>query len=112
MRLRSRLPILAAICLAALAPLASPAQPSAPAGAVITIRNFDFAPMSVTVPVGGSVTWHNMDPEPHTVTSVDGLFRSGGIDQGESYTFRFTKAGTYAYLCSIHPQMRATVVVK
>jgi len=112
MRLRSRLPTLAAICLAALAPLAAHPQPGTPAGPVITIRNFDFAPMSVTVPVGGSVTWRNLDPEPHTVTSTDGVFRSGGIDQGESYTFRFTRPGTYAYLCSIHPQMRAVVVVK
>jgi len=40
------------------------------------------------------VTWKNLDPESHTVTSVDGVFRSGGIDQGESFTFRFTRPGT------------------
>ena len=57
-------------------------------------------------------TWTNLDGEPHTITNVDGLFRSGAIDQGESYTFRFDRPGVYAYLCSIHPKMRATVTVK
>jgi plastocyanin len=80
--------------------------------AVITIRNFDFTPMNVTIAAGGSVTWKNQDGEPHTVTSTDGLFRSGAIDQDESFTFRFDKPGVYAYLCSIHPKMRATVTVQ
>jgi plastocyanin len=81
------------------------------ANAVI-IKNFDFAPMSITVKAGTSVTWKNLDGEPHTVTSVDGLFRSGAIDQNESFTFKFDKPGTYQYLCSIHPRMKAAVIVQ
>lgn len=81
------------------------------ANAVI-IKNFDFAPMSLTVKAGTSVTWKNLDGEPHTVTSVDGLFRSGAIDQNESFTFKFDKPGTYKYLCSIHPRMMAAVIVQ
>ena len=81
------------------------------ANAVI-IKNFDFAPMSITVKTGSSVTWKNLDGEPHTVTSVDGLFRSGAIDQNESFTFKFVKPGTYKYLCSIHPKMMAAVIVQ
>jgi plastocyanin len=81
------------------------------ANAVI-IKNFDFAPMSVTVKAGTSVTWKNLDGEPHTVTSVDGFFRSGAIDQNESFTFKFDKPGTYKYLCSIHPRMMAAVIVQ
>jgi plastocyanin len=78
----------------------------------VVIKNFDFAPMSLTVKAGTSVTWKNLDGEPHTVTSADGLFRSGAIDQNESYTFKFDKPGTYKYVCSIHPKMMAAVIVQ
>jgi plastocyanin len=78
----------------------------------VVIKNFDFAPMSLTIKAGTSVTWKNLDGEPHTVTSVDGLFRSGAIDQDGSFTFKFDKPGTYMYLCSIHPKMRASIIVQ
>ncbi len=78
----------------------------------IVMHNFDFSPMMLTVPVGTTVTWHNMDGEPHTVTSLDGLFRSGALDQDETYSFTFKKAGTYKYVCTIHPRMTGTVVVR
>lgn len=82
-----------------------------PANSVV-MKNFDFSPMSLTIKAGGSVTWKNLDGEPHTVTSVDGLFRSGALDQNDSYTFKFDKPGTYKYLCSIHPRMMAAIIVK
>jgi len=50
--------------------------------------------------------------EPHTVTSVDGLFRSGALDENYSFSFKFEKPGVYKYTCSIHPRMMATVTVK
>ena len=78
----------------------------------VTIKDFDFQPMAVTVPVGSTVTWKNLDGEPHTVTSVDGAFRSGALDEGDSFSFRFTRPGVYAYLCTIHPRMTATITVK
>ncbi len=91
---------------------AAVAQTAPPQSVAIDIKNFDFAPMDISVPAGTSVTWKNLDGEPHTVTSLDGLFRSGAIDQDESFTFRFDKPGVYAYLCSIHPKMRATITVR
>ncbi|MGD0866413.1 MAG: cupredoxin family copper-binding protein [Rhizomicrobium sp.] len=78
----------------------------------VVMKNFDFAPMSITIKAGTSVTWKNLDGEPHTVTSVDGLFRSGALDQNDSFTFKFDKPGTYKYLCSIHPRMTASVIVQ
>lgn len=81
-------------------------------GNSIAIRNFMFAPMSLQVTVGTTVTWTNFDGEPHVIRSVDDAFRSGALDQNESFSFRFDKAGTYKYVCSIHPQMVATIVVK
>jgi plastocyanin len=88
----------------ALAPAADPAA--------IAIHDFMFSPMSLVVAAGTTVTWTNFDPEPHTIRSVDDTFRSGALDQNDSFKFRFDKPGTYKYVCSIHPQMVATVVVK
>lgn len=78
----------------------------------ITIKNFNFAPMQLSVSAGTTVTWKNADEEPHTVTSESGAFRSGAIDGGGSYFFKFLKPGTYKYVCSIHPQMTGMVIVK
>jgi plastocyanin len=80
--------------------------------AMVVMKNFDFAPMAVSVPVGATVTWKNLDGEPHTVVSADGVFRSSALDQNDTFTFKFTKPGIYRYLCSIHPKMMATVTVK
>jgi plastocyanin len=78
----------------------------------IVMKNFDFAPMSATVAAGTTVTWTNQDGEPHTVVSADGLFRSAALDQNDTFKFTFTKPGTYKYVCSIHPKMVGTIVVK
>jgi plastocyanin len=85
---------------------------TAGSGNMVVMKNFDFSPMAITVPAGSTVTWKNLDGEPHTVVSADGQFRSGALDQDDSFTFRFTRPGTYRYLCSIHPKMMATVTVK
>jgi plastocyanin len=68
--------------------------------------------MAITVPAGATVTWKNLDGEPHTVTSMDGSFRSTALDENDAYSFRFAKPGVYKYLCAIHPRMVATVTVK
>jgi plastocyanin len=84
----------------------------ADSAATVTIRNFDYAPMMLSVAAGTTVTWKNLDGEPHTVVSTDGLFRSPALDQNDSYAFTFVKAGTYKYICSIHPKMVATITVR
>ncbi|MTE13596.1 cupredoxin domain-containing protein [Nocardia aurantiaca] len=85
---------------------AAPAGPDA-----VAIDNFAFGPSSLTVKVGATVTWTNHDEEPHTVVADDGSFRSPTLGDNATYTFTFAKAGTFAYVCSIHPFMHATVVV-
>ena len=81
------------------------------AAARIEIRDFMFAPGTVAIAAGGSVTWSNQDDEPHTVVSDEGLFRSGALDTGETFTFRFDRPGTYHFTCSIHPKMVGTISV-
>jgi len=78
----------------------------------VSAKNFMFAPATLTVKAGTTVTWVNLDDEPHTVASDAGLFRSSALDTKERFSFKFDKAGTYHYLCTIHPQMLGTVVVE
>ena len=74
---------------------------------------FGFSPKTLTVPVGTTVTWKNTTQVAHTVTSDNGAsFDSGIVPAGGTFTFTFTKAGSYAYHCDIHPYMKATIIVK
>lgn len=97
----------------ALALLASSfAAPARAADAMVVMKNFDYSPMELTVTPGTIVTWKNLDGEPHTVASLDGAFHSPALDQGDTYQFKFDKPGVYKYICSIHPRMMATIIVK
>jgi plastocyanin len=78
----------------------------------ISAKDFMFSPTTVTVKVGSTVTWTNLDDEPHTVFSDTGLFRSSALDTKDSFSYEFDKAGTYHYLCTIHPRMVGTIVVE
>ncbi len=102
---------LTAIGLLALIATGAAPAPSATA-VVVTIKDFAFSPSSLTVPVGTTVTWKNADSAAHTVTSTDKTFDSGNLDGGKSYSFTFSKAGTYKYVCSYHSNMTAQVVVQ
>lgn len=86
-------------------------QPST-ANVAIKIDNFVFGPQAITVPVGTTVTWTNSDDIPHTAVSTDGVFKSKVMDTDEKFSYTFTKAGTYAYYCSVHPKMTGQVMVK
>ena len=71
-----------------------------------------FSPATVTIAAGGSVTFRNDDDRAHTVTAKDGAFNSGPIGEGGSWKRTFKQAGTFSYLCAIHPEMTGKVVVK
>ena len=77
----------------------------------ITISNFAFSPANLTVHVGQRVTVTNKDSTPHTWTANDHSFDSGNLNTDASFSFTFTKAGTFGYICSIHPFMTGTVTV-
>lgn len=83
----------------------------AAASSGVTIKDFKFMPASISVHVGDTITWSNKDIAPHTATASDGSFDTGNISQGKSASHTFTSAGTFAYICSIHPSMKGTVTV-
>ena len=93
-----------------------PVQQTAPQPAAqneniaISIKDFAFNPSNLTVSVGATVKWTNDDSAPHSITSEN--FKSGTLNNGDSYEFRFATPGIYDYSCSIHPSMKGTILVK
>jgi plastocyanin len=78
----------------------------------VVMSNRAFDPATITVNVGDTVTWLNQDAPQHDVVVDNGEFTSEPFDQGQTFSFTFTKAGTYTYHCSIHPGMTGTVTVQ
>ena len=89
---------------AASAPAA--AQPAAPVA--LTIRNFAFTPAQLTVKAGTQLSIKNEDSVGHTVTSAGNFDWS--LPAGQTRTFQFDKPGTYAYICTPHPNMKGTLI--
>ncbi|NUR25533.1 MAG: hypothetical protein HOV83_06735 [Catenulispora sp.] len=87
--------------------------PVAAVGHSVSIAGFAYAPQNITVASGDSITWTNQDEAPHTVTTTSGpqAVDSPMLSKGQSFTFTFTAPGTYSYYCTVHPDMRAQVVV-
>ena len=77
----------------------------------VNIAGFAFDPAVLTVKVGTTITWTNRDSAPHTVTANDNSWGSGDLAQGDSFSFIFAQAETFAYHCGVHPTMKATVTV-
>jgi plastocyanin len=107
-RARSRLSI--AVFAAVVFALAVPTVLAADKG--VAIRDFAFGPRTVTIRVGDSVTWTNRDSIGHSATARGGTFDTGVIPGGRSRSVRFTVAGTYRYICTPHPSMTGTVIVR
>lgn len=105
------------------APTATPTATTAPTGPTQTVLiitdatgSFAFSPASLTIKAGTTVIWKNNTTASHTVTSDDGKsFDSGSntpIASGMTFSFTFKTAGTFPYHCSIHPFMKATIIVQ
>ncbi|HEV8650006.1 MAG TPA: cupredoxin family copper-binding protein [Actinomycetes bacterium] len=79
-------------------------------GTAVAIDNFAFSPATLKAKVGQKVTWTNQQGVAHTVTADGGAF-DHPMPSGATFSFTFTKAGTFAYHCTIHPSMHGTIVV-
>ena len=79
----------------------------------VLIQNFSFKPAHITIERGTRVKWINKDSTAHTATANNGRsFDSGRLGKGQKYSHTFKSAGKKSYHCEIHPDMRASVVVK
>jgi plastocyanin len=95
----------AAVCCIVYAATAVPAETHA------AIDEFAFKPDTLTVPIGTTVVWENKDDIPHTVVAVDKTFHSPALDTDDKFSFTFNNAGSFEYFCSLHPNMKARVIV-
>lgn len=97
------------------APLSPPASTSTVTieGMEVRIKGFAFIPADVKVPAGAKITVINEDSAPHTLTATEGYaFDTGTIEGGASGTFTApSKPGSYPFFCSLHPEMKGTLVV-
>lgn len=77
----------------------------------VRIVDFRFKRQTVEIPQGTKVTWTNRSDQAHTSSSRKGLWDSGQLAPGASFTRKFRKTGVFRYQCNIHPEMRGKVIV-
>lgn len=78
----------------------------------VEIKDFDFLPRDLTVPLGTEITWVNRDSVPHDATSDKGGWSTDLLKPGQEGTLVFDRPGAFDYLCTIHPNMKAKLVVR
>lgn len=86
-------------------------EPPAPETTMVSIADFNFESDMVEIPVGTTVQWVNNDSFAHTVQANDDSFESETLDEGDVFEFTFDEAGTFDYICGIHPSMTGMIVV-
>lgn len=91
--------------------LLTAADPPSAKTHTILIKGFAFVPARLEVALNDTVIWKNEDIVPHTATAKKG-FDSKGLDQGQSFRYVAKQKGSYSYICTYHPTMKAELVVK
>jgi amicyanin len=76
----------------------------------VSMKNFAFDPAVLSIKVGDTVIWTNNDSAGHDVSGSG--FKSPIMSNGQSYSYTFTSAGTFDYICAIHPSMKGQVIVE
>ena len=78
---------------------------------VVAIDGTAYGPTAITVERGTRIEWQNLDPFPHTVTAP-GDFDSGPMAAGARWSHVLDVPGRHDYICTLHPNMKGTIVVK
>jgi len=82
------------------APTLTPAPTPAPA--IVEMGDHFFDPAQLTVKVGATVTWKSVGQSTHDLAARDGSFSLGAMSFGQTFSFTFTKAGRFPYVCMQH----------
>lgn len=90
----------------------TPATAAGPTEVKVDIVNFAFQPATITIPAGTTVVWTNTSPTEHTVADKNLTWSSHILEQGQTYQRTFDQPGTFTYICTIHPEMVGTIIVK
>ncbi len=81
------------------------------ANVTVKIRDFKYEPAILKINADETVKFINEDEEPHTATAENSSFDSKGLDTNQSFTYTFTKIGSYPYICALHPYMKGNITV-
>jgi plastocyanin len=111
MELHARDRLREAVAIALLAAIPAAAATAAGTNHTVAIDGVKYIPPILTVKQGDRVTWVNHDPYPHTVTAR-GTFDSREIAADGKWTYVARKPGRYEYICTLHPNMKGTLVVE
>jgi plastocyanin len=98
----------------ALALLTLAAAPQAPAATKsVDITRLGFSPGRITVDPGDTVVWTNKDSGQHQVVADQGKFpASPTLQANQTYSYTFTRSGSFGYRDSFNQKERGTVVVR
>jgi plastocyanin len=109
---RRLLPLALAVALTAVAPGCGGGESTAPVETtqVTMAKSYVFEPATIEVSAGATVTWTNDDNFTHTVEVEGGDDHE--VEPGETYSTTFERAGTYRYVCTLHPDMDGEVIVR
>jgi plastocyanin len=122
--LKTSLALLAALALCGAGAASAQAPVARTKPVVVTVNDFYFAPTSVTIKTGRTVkwVWSEFNTYPHDVHLKKGPKNLKNKATYSTHTTavtdavfkkKFERAGTYKYICTIHPtEMRLTVTVK
>ena len=69
----------------------------------VSIASFAFTPDTLNITTGTTVRWTNQDAVAHTSTSDGGVWDSGSLSTGQSFSFTFNTPGDFTYHCTFHP---------
>lgn len=83
-----------------------------PPAHIVKIDALRYSPPTIEVNKGDIIVWRNKDPFPHTVTAQNRAFDSGQIAEGKSWKFKAKQSGEFTYICTLHPTMKGTLIVK
>ena len=78
----------------------------------ITIADMKFSPEALTVKRGDTIVWVNKDFFPHNARAADRTFQSPDLETNKTWRYVAAKSGRFSYVCTLHPTMKGTLVVK
>lgn len=98
----------------------SPTNPGggSPGANEVWMQGTAFNPSTKTIAAGTTITWINKDQMIHTATSGTpnapaGIFNSGNMSNGGTFSHTFNTPGTFRYFCIPHAStMTGTIIVQ
>ncbi len=83
-----------------------------PSTHTVDIEALKFSPPTLEVKAGDTVIWKNKDAFPHNVIAENKSFRSVDLQSGQAWKFKAGRKGIFPYVCTLHPGMKAVLIVK